>query len=72
MLQVTLTDDDINTLRYVVTTLTHARTFIISRQKMHETGVELYDEDTERLTELVKRIEKLKPDHLTQQIGEQP
>ena len=28
----------------LITTLEHARKFITSRQKMHESGVELYDE----------------------------
>ena len=28
----------------LIDTLKHARTFIISRNKMHQTGVELYDE----------------------------
>ena len=30
-------------LNDIITTLYHARTFITSRQKMHKTGVELYD-----------------------------
>jgi len=34
----------------VITTMKHARVFISSREKMHQTGIELYDELLERLT----------------------
>lgn len=36
-------------LSEVITTMRHARVFISSREKMHPTGVELYDELLERL-----------------------
>jgi hypothetical protein len=36
-------------INYILTTLKHARVFITSREKMHPTGVELYDELIEKL-----------------------
>lgn len=33
----------------VITTMKHARIFIVSREKMHPTGVELYDDLLEKL-----------------------
>lgn len=34
----------IDNVKEIVNTMKHARTFITSREKMHPTGVELYDE----------------------------
>jgi protein-arginine kinase activator protein McsA len=34
----------------ILTTMKHARTFITSREKMHPTGVELYDELIEKIS----------------------
>ena len=34
-------------------TLTHARTFITSRQKMHKDGIKLYDEQLAELEQIV-------------------
>lgn len=41
--------DDI--LKEVIETMRHARVFIISREKMHPTGIQLYDELLAKLVE---------------------
>lgn len=41
-------------LEEVLVTLEHARTFITSREKMHPTGVGLYDEDIAKLREALR------------------
>ena len=38
-----------NTLEEIIVTMRHARIFITSREKMHPTGVQLYDELLEKL-----------------------
>lgn len=38
-----------NILADVIVTMKHARVFISSREKMHPTGIELYDELLEKL-----------------------
>ena len=38
-----------NILQEILVTMKHARIFITSREKMHPTGVELYDELLEKL-----------------------
>lgn len=43
-----------NILRDVIVTMRHARIFITSREKMHPTGVQLYDE-------LLAKLEARKP-----------
>lgn len=40
----------IDTLNEICTTMKHAKAFITSRQKMHPTGIQLYNELLERLT----------------------
>ena len=41
------------TLQETITTLKHARIFISSREKMHPTGIELYDNLIEKLNGLL-------------------
>lgn len=38
-----------NILADIITTMCHARIFIASREKMHPTGIQLYDELLEKL-----------------------
>lgn len=39
-----------DTLKEVIDTMRHARIFITSREKMHPTGIQLYDELLAKLT----------------------
>ena len=44
-------------LKEVKVTMNHARVFITSRQKMHPTGVGLWDEQVEEINKLLKGSE---------------
>jgi len=48
-----------DTLKDVVLTLRHARLFISTRQKMHKSGIELYDELLEQLNKLLAEQQKM-------------
>lgn len=41
--------DEHELMNDIITTMRHARVFIVSRHKMHPTGVQLYDELLEKL-----------------------
>lgn len=50
-------------LNEIIVTMKHARTFIVTREKMNQVGVEQYDE-------LVSRIDGIANAHLTGQKGQ--
>jgi len=50
-------DKLVEALRKVKITMNHARVFITSRQKMHPTGVVLWDEEVKEVDEALKGVE---------------